>query len=202
MTRAQRRIAEKFSERFKGVDATIQIVNDDSTITMAQTRDSRLALAVRAATEDLAYHDTPFAFMVDDMMVTIISRKLESPNKHRFHWTVQHGDSANWEKDIQKAYLDMVRVASWDDAAELGRRPALPSGPMNLQIVRLVMSNREFMKDDSNMPGAGKGLQDALVRLGFLKDDRREYLITGPQPVMQDVSATDCYVTVFFFWPF
>ena len=78
------------------------------------------------------------------------------------------------------------KVAARSSLIALGRVPACQVR-MALQVVRLVPSVREFLRDDDNASFCTKGLADALTDVGLIRDDRREWLRTAP--LIQDGST-------------
>lgn len=167
----------------------------------ARRRDHRLALMVREASRALQHYDCPVAVPFEDgSLVAVIGAKLQSPNKHRFHWSMQAGESARWEKHLRTVACKAAGIPSWAGVVSLGRQPRC-TVKMALQIVRLVDSSRQFIRDDDNLASSRKCLTDAMKRIGLLKEDRREWLDAGPEQVLQDVAPAGHPLTVFCLWP-
>jgi hypothetical protein len=111
-----------------------------------------------------------------------LPRKLQSLNKLR-GWRARHGDTKGWEKEIDGATIVSNDMSLGPGS---GRR-------LRLEVVRLA-PNVRFKLDKVNLFGGIKGLEDALVRLGFLVDDS-EIWEDGPWP-SQAVSEDKKYWTV------
>lgn len=100
--------------------------------------------------------------------------KLRSPNKLK-SGLARHGDTKAWEARVQNA-----RVVQTDSSVLL---PVL--GRAKLSVTRLVPTKACYL-DRTNLAFCIKGLEDALVRLGYLYDDNVKWL-DGPY-VEQDLS--------------
>jgi hypothetical protein len=89
---------------------------------------------------------------------------LETPSQNtrdHQHWRARHRHRQQCEKAITAAWLH-------------AGAPAKP--PTGLHVELVVESYRWAQLDHANLVGGCKGLVDALVRQGFLTDDRVEYL--------------------------
>ncbi len=117
--------------------------------------------------------------------VLAMPKQLESPNKYRFHWTALNGARAKWEQLIWATVAIARGCASVGFMKDLGRAPKC-SERMAVQIIRLVPSVRNFLKDDDNRAYSAKPVHDSLKRVGLIKEDRREWLTAAT--VIQDVS--------------
>ena len=167
----------------------------------ARRRDPRMALLAREATRGLMNFDCPQGVPFDDgSLVGVLAMKLQSPNKHRFHWSMQAGESQRWERELRKLICKATGIPAWAGVVELGRQPRC-AVKMAVQLVRLVASSREFIRDDDNLASSRKCLTDAMKRVGLLKEDRREWLDAGPDQVLQDVSISGHALTVVCLWP-
>jgi len=164
----------------------------------AQARDHRVGILTRQALRDVWHYHCPIGLRVDKAWVFVIAEKLESPNRYRAHWSLQNSARAKWEKRLQAVICAAVNVASWEWLGQLGRRPACTE-KMVLQIVRLVGSSREFIRDDDNLAFSRKGSTDAMKHCGLLKEDRREWL--EALSIYQDVAPNGRALTVFYLWP-
>lgn len=160
--------------------------------------DPRMALLVRQAARDLQPYHCPIGRRDGRTWIFVFRQKLESPNRFRAHWSLQNGARAKWEQQVRIVICQALEVASWEWLAQLGRRPDCRE-KMRLQIVRLVPSSREFIRDDDNLAFSRKGLSDAMKRCGLLKDDRREWL--DARPIYQDVAPNGFPLTVCVLWP-
>ena len=164
----------------------------------ARARNLRIGVLIRQALTDLHHYECPIGLRAGDAWVLVVARKLETPNRYRAHWSLQNHARVQWERELREAVAQALQAASWGSVLELGRRPACAE-KMVLQIVRLVASSREFIRDDDNLAFSRKGPSDALKRVGLLKDDRREWL--EALPIYQDVAPLGRPLTVFFLWP-
>lgn len=160
--------------------------------------DVAAAATVRAAVATLAHWDLPIGIRHEGALVGALHRKLESPNRYRSHWSLLNAARAQWEREIWVLICRTLQVASVAGLKALGRAPACEA-PMAIQVVRLVKSVREFIRDDDNLPFSAKSLHDALKRVQLIKDDRRAWLTMAP--IVQDVSPIGVPVTVFILRP-
>jgi hypothetical protein len=160
--------------------------------------DVRAAEFVRQAVATLEHWDLPIGMKVEGAWVGAILKKLESPNRYRSHWAVLNGARAQWERCVWTLVERIEGCAGRSGLTALGRVPHCTER-MSIQIVRLVSSVREFIRDDDNLAYSRKGLTDSLKRVGLIKDDRREWLHAAP--IVQDVSPLGLPVTVFVLRP-
>lgn len=165
---------------------------------LAHARDPRLGLAIRQSLRDIHHYHCPIGVRVGDAWALVIAEKLTSPNKWMSSGFRQHGNRTKWERLLKAAILRALGVASWQWLEELGRKPATHV-KMTLQIVRLVPSSREFIRDDDNLAFSRKQVSDAMKHVGLLKEDRREWLET--LTIHQDVAPNGKPMTVFLLWP-
>jgi hypothetical protein len=92
------------------------------------------------------------------VLTLAIPRTLQSQNvRDRWHWRQRHQDTKVWEIMLRAA----VRQ--------------LPPRPRGMVWVRITSLRAQLILDDANLRGGAKGLVDALVRLGFLRDDSSQF---------------------------
>lgn len=110
--------------------------------------------------------------IVAEHTLLVPQRVIPSQNvRDRWHWRQRHQDLRLWE-----IYL---RAAA----------PRLPQRPESKRWVRITSLRTQLMFDDANLRGGAKGLVDALVRLGFLRDDSDKYChidyqqVQAPKPL-------------------
>lgn len=127
-----------------------------------------------------------------------VPRELKSPNRwNGRHWRYKHRETQEWEQAV------WVWIAKAAGAKTL--QQVLVSmnaiGPKRVcdekrvvTVTRLVPSSRNFIRDDDNLRFATKPLNDALKRLGLIRDDNRKWL-EQPMP-LQEVSKTGGWATV------
>lgn len=111
-----------------------------------------------------------------------LPRKLLSLNKLRGGLS-RFWDTKAWEREFEGA-----KVSATDGSLERGSGLRL-----RLEIVRFAPTNRWFV-DKVNLYGGCKGLEDSLVRLGYLVDDNEKWE-DGPYP-SQQVSDDGKYHTI------
>lgn len=117
------------------------------------------------------------------MLTLRLPRELKSPNKWQGrHWRYKHRETLAWESEIKVAALLARRALDRPECA------------VRVAVTRIVPSRRNFIKDDDNLRFATKPLNDALKRLGAIRDDSRLWL----QQAMptQEVSAHGTYETI------
>lgn len=147
-----------------------------------RTRTPLAATGSSAASSQLARRTQSVA------LVLRIPRRLDSPNTwHGAHWRVKHTISQAWEHEI------------WLAAAQQGKRAPKAPGRMRVTVTRYVKSARNLIRDDDNLAFAVKPLNDALKRLGYLRDDSRTWL-EQPTPT-QHVSDDGTDYTVIIIEP-
>ncbi len=92
--------------------------------------------------------------MAAESLKLVISREIPSQNvRDRRHWRDRHADTQTFQV--------LLRAA-------VKRLPMRPSCKMRVRIVSL---RARLIDDNANLRGGAKGLVDALVRLGFIRDD-------------------------------
>jgi hypothetical protein len=112
--------------------------------------------------------------------VFALPMKLQSPNVwvRGSHWGAVKRHRDQWRGQLVRVICDAAGVASEVALRELGRVPAV-RWVVRSDIVRLVPSERQFIRDDDNLPFAPKPLHDALTASGLIRDDRRQWLRMG-----------------------
>ena len=121
-------------------------------------------------------------------MTLTIPRELRSPNAWMWkHWRIKQRERESWERDI------FVQACVWVGTDRVLGMSA-PKGRARVTVTRLVPSKRNFIRDDDNLRFAVKPVNDALKRLGLIKDDNRTWL-EQPMPT-QRVSIDGAYATV------
>ena len=86
-------------------------------------------------------------------MILRIDKFIRSQNEFTGrHWKKKHQDTKEWE---------------WSIRAATSRPLPIAAGKMKVKIT----SMRRYLLDVGNLIGGAKGLIDALVRLGVIKDD-------------------------------
>jgi hypothetical protein len=114
----------------------------------------------------IAHYDRPA-----DVLTLTAWRELKTPNA----WLGAHWGSKNGERAQRKAWTGTLGNAIGPvrglDLTTIRRR---------VTVTRLVPTSRHLIKDDDNLVGALKPLLDALVRLEYIRDDRREWLELVP----------------------
>ena len=170
----------------------------------AAAGDPNLSVQVRQAMRELAHWDLPIGLKFSDDMhrdawVGLLPHKLQGVNQWMNDWRRRKQLRQKWGGLLWKVICAGERVASRLGCEELGRAPKCGM-KMAVQVVRLVPSVREFIRDDDGLASAPKQLYDAMQDVGLIREDRREWL--AMQPVVQDVSPiAHTAVTVFFLWP-
>lgn len=122
------------------------------------------------------------------MLTLAIPRELKSPNRwNGCHWRVKHRESQEWEMEIAVSLL--TKRAQRNVWAVLVAMNAVPPKRVcterrRVTVTRQVPSVRNFIKDEDNLRFATKPLNDALKRLGLIKDDNRKWL-EQPMPTQE-----------------
>ncbi len=161
----------------------------------AEHADSRLLEYARQALSGLEHYDLPIGWKhIPDPLfpstcwVAAFLYKLESPNYFMRDWRLRKTLRARWGNQLRDVVTRIEGVASWKGLELLGRKPVCRDR-MSIQVVRLVASVRQFLRDDDNSAFAAKGLNDALKDVGLICDDRSEWFT--PAPLLQDVSPVE-----------
>lgn len=120
-----------------------------------------------------------------DLEITlVIPKKLRSGNVLK-SGIARHGDTKAWEKHILKLVTSDVPANSL--------KPMSSPQKMRLEIIREAPFAHHFL-DLTNLHIGSKGLEDALVRLGYLYDDSQDW-VDGPH-CSNAVSSVKTYRTI------
>lgn len=126
-----------------------------------------------------------------------LPRNLKSPNANAGrHWSARHANTKAWETLIKLTIGDALGASTISgysapvEALGLSR----PTGKVRVHVERRVPSYRNFVQDSDNLRFTTKPLNDALKRLGFLKDDSDKFL--EQQAPSQVISADRLHWTV------
>jgi hypothetical protein len=110
--------------------------------------------------------------MIAEHVLLVPQRVIPSQNvRDRWHFRQRHQDKLLWQVYLRAA----VR--------------SLPPRPATKRWVRILSLRTQVMYDDANLRGGAKGLVDALVHLGFLRDDSDRYChidyqqVQAPKPL-------------------
>lgn len=164
----------------------------------AVVRDPQLGQLTRHALREIHHYHCPIGIRHERAWIFVIAQKLETPNKIMAHWSLQKSVRDKWQRQFEAAILKTLGVASWKYLAQLGRLPACAE-PMQMQIVRLVKSTAEFIRDGDNLSFSRKGAQDAIKKCGLVHDDKMSKLTV--HPTKQEVAPNGHALTVFLLWP-
>jgi hypothetical protein len=128
-----------------------------------------------------------------------LPHELRSPNATIWRpWTGLAADRAKWERllrgELREWQAMRNLIGFTQDEARAGPHVTEHSELRALTVTRYVPSRAHFMRDERNLQFSIKGLEDALVRVGLLVDDRREWLRCAP--VTQHLCPTGAFVTV------
>lgn len=127
-----------------------------------------------------------------------IPRELRSPNAWLWgHWRKKQRERQQWEQDIAVALLttkgqgSVLRVAthavlSTPRTCDVRRR---------VVVTRVVPSSRRFIRDEDNLRFSVKPVNDALKRLGLIKDDNAKWL-EQPMPTQQVGPAMETIIEI------
>lgn len=128
----------------------------------------------------------------------VVPRELKSPNAWMWkHWRVKQKEREGWETDIAWTLLrDGQKKNTYALLAAMNaiKPRRVCDRKRRVVITRIVPSTRRFIRDDDNLRFAVKPVNDALKRLGLIKDDNRKWL-DQPMPE-QIVSVTGEVATV------
>lgn len=127
-------------------------------------------------------YEPAVATIESGVLEMLLPKKLVSPNRLKTG-LARHGDTKAWEAMLRKVHL----------VADDGTLTFPTRKKMRLDVWRLAPSKKYFL-DRTNAAFSVKGLEDALVRLGYLRDDSLKYL-DGPY-VEQDTSGDRKYWTL------
>lgn len=116
-------------------------------------------------------------------IVLVIPKKLRSGNSIK-SGLARHGDTKSWESHILKLVVSDVPGAL---------KPMSAPQKMRVEIVREAPFRHHFL-DLTNIHIGAKGLEDALVRLGYLHDDSPDW-VDGPY-CANAISSNKTYRTI------
>lgn len=128
--------------------------------------------------------ETPSQRILCGYAIWVLPRKLKSLNQLK-GWRARYGDTQAWEK-----LLHNVQTTD-DDGSFI---PPISHPTKRTLVVERLVPNKSCLLDRTNLAGAVKGLEDALVRMGYLVDDNPAW-IDGPH-VSQRVSTDKRYWTL------
>jgi hypothetical protein len=128
-----------------------------------------------------------------DAIAFRVARELRSVNAWQGrHWSIKNRERQGWEDALTHALC--LASGAQSVGAMLFLMNAIPAAKRvcttkrKVSIQRLAPSKRRFIRDDDNLAAASKPVLDALKRLAFIKDDRRQWidLVVVPQDVSTD----------------
>lgn len=129
-----------------------------------------------------------------------IPRELRSPNAWLWkHWRIKQREREAWEKDIAIALL--TADGRKNVFAILQAMNAIPETKRvcaerrRVTVTRIVPSARRFIRDEDNLRFSVKPVNDALKRLGLIKDDNRKWL-EQPMPVQQVGASVETIIEI------
>lgn len=129
-----------------------------------------------------------------------IPRELRSPNAWLWgHWRKKQRERQQWEQDIAVALLTTKGQRSLP--ALLVAMNAVPAVPRTCDVrrrvvvTRVVPSSRRFIRDEDNLRFSVKPVNDALKRLGLIKDDNAKWL-EQPMPTQQVGPAMETIIEI------
>lgn len=124
-------------------------------------------------------------------IVITIPMKLEGTNRGMWggHWSRKHKASEEWETRLRTlmahhAGCDTISGFHPNYLGALGLPPVTTKRVV--QVHRICPSRRNFTRDDDHTPMAQKPLLDAIKRLGFIRQDSRNWIEL--KPLAQEVS--------------
>lgn len=147
-----------------------------------RSRDAKKSPSRRRTSKRYASTGPSIAIIKGGAILWKIPRRLRSLNSLKTG-IARYGDTKAWENHFLKAELKED-----DGSFQIGQ-----TARHKLEIQRLS-PNRRYFLDSTNLHGAAKGLEDALVRLGYLVDDS-EMWEDGPH-VSQALSPDKRYWTI------
>lgn len=128
--------------------------------------------------------DIEVGVAIEALKVTFtIGRELRSPNRWKRH-LAEWAESKTWQRLLLASVrnLPLHVLFPW------------PEGRRRVTVTRWVPTRRNFLLDRDNQHFVVKPLNDALKRLGWIKDDREIWL---EQPIpTQEVSGDGRYWTI------
>lgn len=134
-----------------------------------------------------------------DCLELLIHRELRSPNAWLWkHWRVKQRERHQWEMEIGAALL--IPEARKNIFAILLATNAVPSAQRvcterrRVTVTRIV-PRRKFIRDDDNLRFSVKPVNDALKKLGLIKDDNRKWLEQA-MPIQEASTDGKCYTRI------
>lgn len=122
-----------------------------------------------------------------------VARKLDSPNSWRAHWSIEHTLRKWWEGAFTTAIAVSGGFGSLARMRIDGQMPRVDHR-VKLTLIRQVPSTRNFIRDEDDLYFTRKPVNDALKRIGLIRDDRREWL--DQAQTIQEVSPDGLYWTI------
>jgi Holliday junction resolvase RusA-like endonuclease len=136
--------------------------------------------------------------MPTETLTLRIPRELKSPNAWLWkHWRIKQRERAAWETDIAVSLL--TERAKRNVFALLLAQNAVPAAARvctvkrRVVVTRVVTTKRRFIRDEDNLRFAVKPVNDALKRLGLIKDDNVKWL-EQPMPTQIVGPATETII--------
>ena len=112
-----------------------------------------------------------------EALVFRVARRLDSPNEWRLHWSRGHKLTKWWEHAFETAIaIDRGHPSLAALRLDAGLAPGAPVGRRRVTVTRQVPNKRNFIRDDDDLRYTTKPVNDALKRLGLIRDDAREWL--------------------------
>jgi hypothetical protein len=135
------------------------------------------------------------------MSVTLrIPRELRSPNAWLWgHWRIKQRERQTWEQEIALALLpkrgqpSVVTMLQAMNAIPATKRVC--DEKRRVSVTRIVPSRRNFIKDEDNLRFSVKPVNDALKRLGLIKDDNAKWL-EQPMPTQEVGTGYETVITI------
>ena len=133
--------------------------------------------------------------------------RLKSANAHaRRHWKQWYRETHTWQALIVVAACRVGNAHGWSliESVEMQRDTKGHFKPVEIRrperrrvsVIRVVKYRHHFISDDDNLKFALKPLLDALKRLGYLYDDKREWLDQPALPEQQVATDGICRTIV------
>lgn len=115
------------------------------------------------------------AEIADGCCVLWLPKRLMSPNRSlATHWTTKLRARKAWARVIRLAVADTMQrptIAAFETPAlALGWTP--PVARVRVHLERRAPTRRHLLTDRDNLFASVKGVVDAVVRAGFVEDDR------------------------------
>jgi len=129
-----------------------------------------------------------------------IPRELRSPNAWLWkHWRVKQRERQQWEQEIAVSLL--TEKGKRNVFAVLLAMNAVPDAKRTCEVrrkvtvTRIVTSKRRFIRDEDNLRFSVKPVNDALKRLGLIKDDNAKWL-EQPMPTQEVGSGFETVIQI------